>query len=136
MFHVRASKSGTDVIIQGRLQAQLEAPCARCLEPAAFTIDKKVSALMVPAAKSVDPTDPEYEVSAEEADTFPYDGETAILDDLVHDELVLETPMIPLCSEACPGMSAASDGAKQPPGEPAESIDPRLLPLLRIKLKS
>ncbi len=32
-------------------------------------------------------------------------GRRSVLDDLVRDELVLEIPMIPLCSEACPGMS-------------------------------
>jgi CheY-like chemotaxis protein len=45
-----------------------------------------------------------YEFSPEEADTLPFDGETVVLDDLVKDELLLEIPMIPLCSETCPGM--------------------------------
>ena len=39
-----------------------------------------------------------------DADVIPYDWETVVLDDLVRDELLLGIPMIPLCSEACPGI--------------------------------
>ncbi len=72
-----------------------------------------------------------------------------MLDDVVRDELILETPIFPLCSEDCPGMSAAlgpsyeahtqasrttsrnlnGDGA----AGPSADVDPRLLPLLRLK---
>ncbi len=50
---------------------------------------------------------------------------------MVRDELVLEIPMIPLCSEDCAGITPppvhAGGGAGEPP------IDPRLAPLLRLK---
>ena len=49
------------------------------------------------------------------------------------DELVLEIPMIPLCSDACPGISpppVAEGVAREENG-----IDPRLSPLLRLKKK-
>src|ERR1700733_14790606 len=36
---VRASKSGTDVVGRGTLQAALSVPCARCLEPVVVEID-------------------------------------------------------------------------------------------------
>jgi uncharacterized protein len=130
---VRASKSGNDVIVHGQLKAELEVPCARCLSPARVVIDQRLTALMVPAhaMKSTDAN--EYEFSADEADIFPYDGESAVLDDLVRDELLLEIPMIPLCSEDCPGISPAPDlEAKEPADRP---IDPRLAPLLRFRQK-
>ena len=43
--------------------------------------------------------------SPPDADMLAYDGENLVLDDLVRDELLLAVPMIPLCSEACPGIS-------------------------------
>ncbi|WP_394826968.1 YceD family protein [Pendulispora albinea] len=129
---VRLSRSGTDVVVLGRLQFELVAPCARCLEPARIPIDEKLSFLMVPAARSKAPDAEEYEFSAEEADVVPFDGENVVLDEVVRDELVLQIPMIPLCSEDCPGMSAGSiSGASSE--VPQESLDPRLLPLLRFK---
>jgi uncharacterized protein len=129
---VRVSKSGTDVVVHGRLKAELSAPCARCLKPAAIPVDIALSALMVPASEvkgSRGPED-EYEFSADEADILPYSGDVVVLDDLVRDELALEVPMIPLCSEDCPGM-------ERPPSldessVPEDTVDPRLRPLLRF----
>jgi uncharacterized protein len=138
---VRASKSGTDVVVHGRLKAELVTPCARCLEPAYVTVDEPVSALMVPASSLKTPKDDEYEFSADEADVLPYDGETVILDDLVRDELVLAIPMIPLCSEDCPGMSlppgvSGPEFSSEPAKNGEDAIDPRLRPLLALKKMS
>jgi uncharacterized protein len=123
---VRASKSGHDVVVHGTLDAELTVPCARCLEPARLAVHSNISVLYVPASKLSSGDGGERELADEEADTLPFDGETVALDDLVRDELVLEVPMIPLCSEACPGMSPALD--PQRAGE--KPIDPRLAPLL------
>ncbi len=131
VLEVRLSKSGNDVVVHGTLKAELTAPCARCLEPVRIAVDQPVSALLVPKAAARAEIE-EYEFAAEEAETFTYEGETVVLDDLIRDELVLETPMIPLCREDCPGISP-------PPGRAADAepnekpIDPRLAPLLRIK---
>lgn len=123
---VRASKSGHDVVVHGTLDADVRVPCARCLEPAELAVHGKISVLYVPASRLSGAQDGERELTDEEADTLPFEGETVVLDDLVRDELVLEIPMIPLCSEACPGMSPAPD-PERAGGKP---IDPRLAPLL------
>ncbi len=123
---VRASKSGHDVVVHGALDAELTVPCARCLEPAHLKVHADLSVLYVPASRLSSGSDDEGELTEEEADTLPFEGETVALDDLVRDELLLEIPMIPLCSEACPGMSPAPDPERA--GE--KPIDPRLAPLL------
>jgi uncharacterized protein len=128
---VRLSKSGNDVVVHGTLRAELQAPCARCLEPVRFSVEQPVSVLMVPASQLKSQDSGEYEFSAAEADTLPYDGETVILDDLVKDELVLGIPMTPLCREDCPGMTPGSPG--EPDNPAGKPIDPRLLPLMRLK---
>jgi uncharacterized protein len=131
---VRASKSGHDVVIHGTLKAQLTAPCARCLDPVLITVDHPVTVLVVPAARaggSGKKEEEERELSEEEADTVTYDGETVILDDFVRDELMLETPMIPLCSEDCPGMRPPPSSSHQE--APERAIDPRLMPLLQFQ---
>jgi uncharacterized protein len=161
---VRASKSGTDVVIHGHLHAELVAPCARCLNDASVVVDGPVSVLMVPTKKlaKAEPQkaapktdsktekktegkkskkgrseeDDDYVFSPDEADVAPYDGDTVVLDDVVKDEILLEMPMIPLCSEDCPGISPpateASAFAAKTDSE-ADHIDPRLLPLLELK---
>ncbi|MBX3186710.1 MAG: DUF177 domain-containing protein [Labilithrix sp.] len=136
-LEVRASKSGHDVVVHGTLDAELEVPCARCLEPFALAVHSDVSVLYVPAARlraESQGKGGEERVDEGEADALPFDGETVVLDDLVRDELVLEVPMIPLCSEACPGISPPP--GKQDEADPSEGkVDPRLAPLLRFKDK-
>ncbi len=136
-LEVRLSKSGNDVVVYGTLNAELVAPCARCLEPVKIAVHQTLSALMVPASQVKSPDKDDYEFKQDEAETHPYDGDTVVLDDLVRDELVLETPMIPLCREDCPGISSAPAGsspsAKATASNDEKPIDPRLLPLLRIK---
>ena len=119
-FDGRVSKSGTDVVLRGKLAADLVVPCARCLEPARVAVKEDLSALAVPRSKireesrgaspARDRVSPARDETTEEesppdADMIAYDGETLVLDDLVRDELLLAVPMIPLCSEACPGIS-------------------------------
>jgi uncharacterized protein len=118
---VRVSKSGTDVVLRGKLAAELVLPCARCLEPARVSVKQDLSALAVlmskmreegrrkgaSRARDASPArgGEQEEESPPDADMIAYDGETLVLDDLVRDELLLAVPMIPLCSEACPGIS-------------------------------
>jgi uncharacterized protein len=135
LIEVRLSKSGPDVVVHGKLNVRLEIPCARCLEPSFFRVDKSLSGIFVQEKKLNAKVDEELEITAEDADMLPYDGDTILLDDLVRDELVLETPMIPLCSEDCPGMSVAPShqAAEVSTAEDESAIDPRLLPLLKLR---
>lgn len=128
LVDVRLSKSGHDVVIRGKIEAELVLPCARCLEPARFSVREDLSALATEEARSKRPASDEEELTGEDADVIPYDGETVVLDDLVRDVLLLGIPMIPLCSEACPGISPDLARAS---GD--EGLDPRLKPLLRLK---
>jgi uncharacterized protein len=132
-LELRLSRSGTDVVVRGTLDAALSVACARCTEPARVPVHQTIGALVVPssALRDGNGADEDADMAPDQADMIPYDGETVVLDDLVRDELLLAVPMIPLCSEACPGISAPNP---QPPAE--TSIDPRLRPLLRLKNRS
>lgn len=140
-LEVRASKSGADVVVHGTIDVPLQVPCARCLEPFAIDIHADVSVLYVPGEKVKDTLgaekdgEVEYTLEDAEADTLPYDGETVVLDDLVRDELLLGVPMIPLCSDDCPGMSPAPGSDADAPSE-TKAIDPRLAPLLAFRDKT
>jgi uncharacterized protein len=136
-LEVRASKSGNDVIVRGTITAELIAPCARCLQPAHVVVKEPLSALFVPggpvasASRHEARNEDEDDAPPDEADVFPYDGETVVMDDLVRDEILLGIPMIPLCSEACAGISPETTRS----ATDAE-IDPRLRPLLGLMSKS
>jgi uncharacterized protein len=131
-LELRLSKSGTDVVVRGSLQADITVPCARCLEPAHVAVNEDISVLVVPATSMRESPGmkDDDDLAPDQADLIPYDGETVVLDDLVRDELMLAIPMIPLCSEACPGIrpQLAPEEPERAPG-----VDPRLRPLLRLK---
>ncbi len=107
---VRASMNGADVVVRGSVTAELTVPCSRCLEPAPVSVHEEITVLAVPRAsmrgssskKGEDAEDPG------DADVIAYDGEIVALDDLVRDGLLLGIPMIPLCSEGCPGIRPGS----------------------------
>ncbi len=133
VLDVRASKSGNDVVVHGSLKAEFSIPCGRCLKPAHVVVNEPISLLMSPreAIRGSKSEKDDYEFSLEEADVTPLDGDTAVLDDVVRDELVLQIPMIPLCSEDCPGILPPATELTSKSGEKA--VDPRLLPLLSLK---
>ena len=118
---VRLSKSGADVVVHGRARAEAEVPCARCLDPVRIALAPEIGVMMVPASKIKNAR--EHEMAPSEADVLPYEGDNIVLDDLLRDDLLLEIPMIPLCSEACPGIASANrdvSGASQ-----EKAVDPR-----------
>ncbi len=144
----RLSRSGHDIVVRGRVKAELTTPCARCLEPSAVPVDTEISLLLRPGpaassgpghraapgarsagngkAKPAPKDEEEYEFSSGEADEDTYDGETVVLDPFVREAILLEVPNFPLCSEGCPGIRPAAAAA---PPEPAPRVDPRLAPL-------
>jgi len=131
-LEVRASTSGNDVVVHGTLQAKLIVPCARCLEPVRFDVDVPVTVMFSPrAALTGRESAQEREITEAEADTLPFDGETVVLDDMVRDELILQTPSFPLCSEDCAGISPSLE-REEGAGAPGRDVDPRLLPLKRF----
>ena len=107
---------------------------ARASKKSRLRSSEKASAASTKKATKKD-KEPEYEFSAEEAEHDTYDGETVVLDEFAREALLLELPIFPLCSEACPGIAAGSaPTAKAKVAEVA--VDPRLAPLgaLREKL--
>lgn len=122
------NKTGSEVLVRGIVHAELLVDCARCLEPVRMGGDLELTLLLYPAKKAPPhlrkggPTRPvphrerlrengrkpkeeeEYEFSADEADMDVYEGDTVVLDDFVREVILLESPIFPLCSEACEGI--------------------------------
>ena len=92
-----------DVAVSGRVQASLIGTCVRCLEDMRVDADVKLSFSVSPrsAAKQLPE---ELELTPEDLDREFYDGLNVILDDVVRENLILEVPMKPLCSESCEGI--------------------------------
>lgn len=131
----------THVFASGTFQGELTVACSRCVNPVKLVLDEKLLVTFMPSSEM--PADDEeegeegVEVSAEDLDLFPYDGEVVDLEPLLREQFVLAVPFAPLCKEDCKGLCGQC-GIDRNTGtcscEPP--IDPRLAALKGLKLPS
>jgi uncharacterized protein len=98
----RLSQSGDDYLLQARIVGSLEAPCARCLEPARFAVDAPMTVTFVPAD--------EGDELGDDADVVGFAGNEINLRDETRDEILLAIPLKPLCKEECRGLCSVCGG--------------------------
>lgn len=139
-FAVRIHKQGADLVLQGRLTAGLAVECARCLGDARIDVATDVASLLTARAADLRPQPDELELTPEDLEREFYSGDQVVLDAFVRENLLLEVPIKPLCTEECPGIpvpDAVSGPAELRTSEEG-SVDPRLAPLMEMvgKLKS
>ncbi|KPK12919.1 MAG: hypothetical protein AMJ62_15715 [Myxococcales bacterium SG8_38] len=131
-LRVHAQRNGLDVLVQGRVEAQVIATCARCLGDVTLDVDLSLAALFSPEHMRADDSE-EIDVRLDEMNRDYYGGGQIVLDPMVRECLLLEAPMKPLCSEACEGIAVPAH--LRPPEEifGASAPDARFAPLLKLK---
>ncbi len=100
--HLTYSMSGSDIIIQGNLSTHYCSTCVRCLEPACADVNTKIRLFFLAKGDKDDPT--AFDEEVEDLDVDYYSGE--LLDPLpqIRDAILLEIPVLPVCSEDCKGL--------------------------------
>jgi uncharacterized metal-binding protein YceD (DUF177 family) len=92
-----------------------------------------IAALYAPQAgtkRHHDDDEDDLEIDPDAPDREFYTGEQVAIDDLVRDYLLLELPMQPRCEPECVSLPVSKlDGGKDFGGD---SIDPRLMPLMKL----
>jgi uncharacterized protein len=128
---------GTTVHVRGRLAAQLELQCGRCLEPYALPLAQELDLFYLPRAAG-QPQEQEEDVELDDRDVVVgyYDGDRLDLGEAMREQIVLALPLSRLCREDCRGRCVTcgqdlNQGACGcPPAE--EPLDPRLAPLRKL----
>jgi uncharacterized protein len=126
-FDLQKDKSRFRVV--GRVQAELELPCSRCLEPYRMTVDAPLDLRYWPESeRDVEETHADQDVTTEDADASYYRDDTLDLGELLREQFYLAMPMKPLCREGCLGLcpQCGADRNTSPCGCRAEWGDPRL----------
>lgn len=90
-----------EIRIQGDLRASVEATCDRCLETAAFPIEKRFDLVYMPAAE---PSGGEDEIDEAGIEVGYYEGSGLALNDVLREVVLLALPMQLICSEVCRGI--------------------------------
>jgi uncharacterized protein len=132
-LHVHAQRNGREILITGDLDAELLVPCARCLGDARLPVHTTLTALLVPGSQADLATDVELE--AEDLDRSCYEGHEVVLDELVREHLLLESPMQPLCSADCKGIEIPQKVRPAAEDFGDGKTDPRLRPLEKLRAR-
>jgi len=134
---------GTTVFVAGEFDGHLAVACSRCIGPVDVAIHETLRVTFLPRHEM--PADAEEEaeggegpeVTGEDLDLFPYDGDVVDLEPLLREQFVLAVPFAPLCAETCKGLCSQCGvdlntdtcGCEKP-------IDPRLAVLKGLKIPS
>jgi uncharacterized protein len=91
-----------EIRIRGKLSADMEAPCDRCLETACCSIDKTFDLLYYPADQLEGGR--EEEIKEGDSEVAYYEGNRLQLSDVLREVVLLAMPMQLVCTESCKGI--------------------------------
>ncbi len=131
----KITKASSAIYIQGGISVRLGIGCSRCLEDANILVEGDFSYTLVPVKPE---KEEDVELQAEELEISYYSGDLIDLTPIICEQIILQIPIKPLCSEECKGlcpqcgtnMNVASCNCR------SEFVDPRLAVLKNIKIKN
>lgn len=122
-------KTGTEIMIRGELQTEVSLECSRCLQAFRRAMDIPVNVVYHPVEEvTAEIKSPTHALNTDEMDMgFYRDGEID-LQELLREQIMLDTQMKPLCDEACRGIcpQCGTDLNKGDCSCSKDRIDPRL----------
>ena len=128
--------TGGEIRVKGKVKAELESECDRCLGRASFSIDEPFD-LFYRRADSVSAEDgEEIAIDAGEAEMGFYEPPGLQLEDILREYLLLQLPMQRVCDENCRGICPIC-GANRNDTEchcQARPTDDRWMPLKKIHI--
>lgn len=98
--HIR--REGARLKVDGKVAAQLQLECDRCLKPIEFPVASRFDLEYVTQADYQ--AQQAIELTEEDLDLSVFDGEVIEIDELVREELLLAVPTHLLCREDCKGV--------------------------------
>ena len=103
---IRENRGAHDVIedirLVGSFSTEINAPCARCLEPVHNTISEKFDLLYRPLG--IDARSEEVSISQAETEIGYYQGEGLLLEDVLKEQILLALPVKQVCRANCKGL--------------------------------
>jgi uncharacterized protein len=99
---LKIEKLGAEIMVKGDLAVEVKLQCSRCLKDFHRTVSVPVDAVYHPIEELKDENG--HEVKSEELDLDFYSGDELDLTELLNEQIVLNTPMKPLCNELCKGI--------------------------------
>lgn len=129
----QVKRSGNDAFVEGRIDADVEVECDRCLQPVKFPVRTEFAVAFI--------TEREYEqtqaaeLTADDMSVSVFDGESIDIDEVVREQVLLAVPARALCNDNCKGMCAncGADLNLTICGCDTTEVDPRWETLKKLK---
>ncbi len=102
---MRVEKIGAEVRLRGSIEAGLSLECSRCLKPFSKDLSVPVDLVFLPAEELG--REEKHELASDELNTGFYRGGEVDLGEVSGEQVFLNVPMKPLCSESCKGICPA-----------------------------
>jgi uncharacterized protein len=118
---------------EAHLRARVDVPCSRCLVAVPWDIAGDVHLRLV--REMPEPSGSEIGVEDEDAELFRVAEGRLVLEEVVQEQIYLELPLKPICSEECKGLcpECGADRNTTRCDCSEHVIDSRLAPLLELK---
>lgn len=91
-----------DIRLVGHFSAELEARCARCLEPVESSVGESFDLIYRP--QGVDAVGDEASISRAETEIGYYQNGGVLLEDVLKEQVLLAAPVKQICSAQCKGL--------------------------------
>lgn len=129
---LRLGKVGSEVLAQGEVTTRMELQCSRCLRNFPKDMDMNINVVYHPVEELSG--EEKHEVREDELDTGFYKDDELDIQDLVMEQILLNIPMKPLCSESCRGIcpKCGADMNVNPCRCEQKETDPRLAVLKKL----
>lgn len=101
---IRAFLAGEFVEVEGHLETRIKLACSRCLTGIEQPLAVDFAVTFSSNPPEVEQEEGEIELSAEELGLIPFTGEEVDLTEAVQEQVVLNIPLRPLCSQKCRGL--------------------------------
>lgn len=99
---MKINKVGTELVINGKIEVDIELQCSRCLKDFRSMLTVPVNVMYNPVENLKD--EEKHELKVDELDMGFYSGDELDLSDLVKEQIILNLPMKPLCNNSCKGI--------------------------------
>ncbi|MBI3592648.1 MAG: DUF177 domain-containing protein [Nitrospirae bacterium] len=99
---LKINKIGSEVLVNGDMDVDIELQCSRCLNMFTMNIRSRLNVVYDPA-ETIN-REERYELKSDELDMGFYKNDTLDTDDMLTEQLMLNMPMKPLCSPECKGI--------------------------------
>ena len=93
---------GSEVLVNGMLDGELELVCSRCLNVYTMRVRPQINVVYEPS--EVINKEEHHKLKSDELDTGFYKNDTLDTDEVMVEQLLLDLPMKPLCSPECKGI--------------------------------